>query len=114
MKHPLGGGVRAMGSAHAPSGFEVSVRANSKPRACSGERSAALQGAPAAYMGATHASHGLAREGQPRTVSRRSLRNRIYGGPAEGVLRRAIRTTINDLAINDLEQRRPTRARAYR
>jgi hypothetical protein len=39
-----------MGSAHAPSGFEVSVRANSKPRACSGERSAALQGTPEAYM----------------------------------------------------------------
>ena len=28
-----------------------------------------------AYMGATHASHGLTREGQPRNVSRRSLRN---------------------------------------
>jgi hypothetical protein len=36
---------------------------------------------PAASMGATHASHGLAREGQPWAVSRRSLRNRIYGGP---------------------------------
>jgi hypothetical protein len=81
--------VRAMGSAHAPSGFEVSVRANSKPRTCSGERSAALQGAPGAYMGATHASHGLAREGQPRNVSRRSLRNRIHGDPRGGHMSRA-------------------------
>ena len=38
-------------------------------------------GAPGAYMGATHASHGLTREGQHRTASRRSLRSRIYGGP---------------------------------
>src|SRR5439155_15111133 len=35
----------------------------------------------AASRGATHASHGLTREGQPRTVSRRSLRNRFTAAP---------------------------------
>jgi len=32
-------------------------------------------------MGATHASHGLTREGQAWAVSWRSLRNWVHGGP---------------------------------
>src|ERR1700738_1653527 len=34
---------------------------------------------PQPPRGATHASHGLAREGQPWAVSRRSLRNWVHG-----------------------------------
>jgi hypothetical protein len=36
-----------------------------------------------APMGATHASHGLTREGQPWNVSRRSLRNGFTAAPGK-------------------------------
>ena len=45
------------------------------------ERDSLSDAVPRAKRGATHASHGLTREGQPWTVSRRSLRNGLCATP---------------------------------
>jgi hypothetical protein len=74
----------------------------------------AMDGAPEASMGATHASHGLTREGQPRIVSRRRLRNRINGVPRGGHICCA-RRAAHILHVPHLRRphRRPPQHRPY-
>ena len=63
-----------------------------------------MDGALEAYRGATHAAHGVTREGQPWIVSRRSLRNCIHGVPRRGNFLRALSAPFNVRELASIRQ----------